>query len=335
MLAFYLKDYSETDHEFLRSHAFGNHIQTFKWNTNQFGSWAALIWKILRLRYHGVQRKQETQTNYSFTVLMAFCSEDHPKKLDRAIKSIWTNQKLKPNQIVIVKDGRVSLDLEMVIKKWQKHLRHSLDYLSIDENVGLGEALNLGLKHCKCRYIARMDSDDESLPNRFKRQIAFLQKNRNVVLIGGQAEFIHSADKSFYSQLPTDGNAISEYAKFRNPFVHPTVMFDRKTVNDIGGYPPFRKCQDYGLWTQIIQSGYEVANLSTVELRFDAADNFMNRRNWTYGVHEFRLFKFMFKIGFINIFQLFLNIFVRCIVRLSPKVVRKSLYALASFKNFQ
>ena len=266
---------------------------------------------------------------------MAFCGEDDPKKLDRAIKSIWTNQRLKPNQLVIVKDGRVSVDLEMVVKKWQKRLSHSLDYLSIDENVGLGEALNLGLKYCKCRYIARMDSDDEALPNRFKRQIDFLQKNRNVVLIGGQAEFIHSADKSFYSRLPTDANAISEYAKFRNPFVHPTVMFDRKTVNDIGGYPPFRKCQDYGLWTQIIQSGYKVANLSTVELRFDATDNFMYRRNWAYGVHEFRLFKFMFEIGFINIFQLFLNISIRCIFRLSPIVIRKSLYALVSFKSSQ
>ena len=282
-----------------------------------------------------MQRQQKKMTDYSFSVLMAFCNEDHPTKLDRAIKSVWTNQKLKPNQLVIVKDGRVNHDLDLIIEKWQKRLGRSLDYLSIDENVGLGEALNLGLKHCKCHYIARMDSADESLPNRFKRQIDFFQKNRNVVLIGGQAEFIHSEKKSFYSRLPTDSSAISEYAKFRNPFVHPTVMFDRKTINNIGGYPPFRKCQDYGLWTQIIQKGYEVANLSTVELRFDATDNFMNRRNWAYGVHEFRLFKFMFKIGFINIFQLSLNIFMRCIVRLSPKVVRKCLYALARFKNFQ
>ena len=73
-------------------------------------------------------------------------------------------------------------------------------------------------------------------------------------------------------------------------------MFDRNIVTAVGGYPPFRKCQDYGLWTQIIQSGYQVANLGTVELRFDAGEHFMKRRNWAYGVHEFRLFIFMFKV---------------------------------------
>ena len=264
---------------------------------------------------------------------MAFCNEDHPTKLDRAIKSVWTDQNLKPNQLVIVRDGRVSHDLEMTIEKWQRRLGHYLDYLSIEKNVGLGEALNLGLKHCKCRYVARMDSDDESLPNRFKRQIDFLKINRNVVLIGCQAEFVNPASKGAYTHLPCDAKAISEYAKFRNPFVHPTVMFERNIVTAVGGYPPFRKCQDYGLWTQIIQSGYQVANLDTVQLRFDAGEHFMKRRNWAYGVHEFRLFIFMFKIGYINIFQLFVNIFVRSVVRLSPEVVRKCFYALLSRNN--
>ena len=105
----------------------------------------------------------------------------------------------------------------MTIEKWQRRLGHYLDYLSIEKNVGLGEALNLGLKHCKCRYVARMDSDDESLPNRFKRQIDFLKTNRNVVLIGCQAEFVNLASKGAYTQLPCDAGAISEYAKFRNP----------------------------------------------------------------------------------------------------------------------
>ena len=130
-------------------------------------------------------------------------------------------------------------------------------------------------------------------------------------------------------QLPCDARAISEYAKFRNPFVHPTVMFDRNIVTAVGGYPPFRKCQDYGLWTQIIQSGYQVANLGTVELRFDAGEHFMKRRNWSVQVHEFRLFIHVQKLD-INIFQLFLNIFVRSVVRLSPEVVRKCFYALLS-----
>ena len=65
-----------------------------------------------------MERQQKKKSSYSFSVLMAFCNEDHPTKLDRAIKSVWTDQNLKPNQLVIVRDGRVSHDLEMTIEKW-------------------------------------------------------------------------------------------------------------------------------------------------------------------------------------------------------------------------
>lgn len=268
----------------------------------------------------------DNRDEFSITVLMAFCKSDRPIKLDRAIKSIWASQSLKPDEIVMVQDGPVSSELEAVMRLWRKEIGGKLNLFVLKENVGLGQALNFGLKHCHSRLVARMDSDDEALSTRFEEQVKFFKHHEHLVVLGCQAEFVHSPEISFKSCMPISDPVIKKHAKLRNPFVHPTVMFDRKIINEVGGYPPFRKGQDYALWAKIIQKGFFVANLQTVELRFDFSNDFIDRRGWRHWRHEMRLFRFMYTIDFINELEFFANIFTRTLVRLSPKFLRSYFY---------
>src|SRR5690554_5001347 len=111
----------------------------------------------------------------SFTVLMSVYAKEQPDYFNQAFLSIWDQQTLKPDQIVLVKDGPLTAELDAEIQRWQEKLGKVLSVVELPENVGLGAALNEGLKACKYELVARMDTDDISLPARFEEQVAFMQ----------------------------------------------------------------------------------------------------------------------------------------------------------------
>src|SRR5690606_16724432 len=106
-----------------------------------------------------------------FSVLMSVYTKDDPGFLKEALSSIWDKQKLKPNEIVIIKDGVLNEILDNVIFEFSKNANTNI--ISLEENKGLGEALKIGLLNCKYNLIARMDADDVSVPERFLKQINF------------------------------------------------------------------------------------------------------------------------------------------------------------------
>lgn len=110
----------------------------------------------------------------SISVLMSVYQNEKPEWLDRALKSVWTDQTLKPNEIILVKDGPLTDLLEGVIEKWQFEMGKVLMVLNNEINLGLTKSLNKGLKLVTSKYIARMDSDDIAFPERFEKQYAFL-----------------------------------------------------------------------------------------------------------------------------------------------------------------
>src|SRR5690606_34788901 len=95
--------------------------------------------------------------------------------------SIYDVQKLKPSQVVLVKDGFLTPELDDVVSTWEKKLVDVLTIVPLERNVGLGSALNEGLKYCKHELVARMDTDDVALPDRFAKQVEFMQANPDIV----------------------------------------------------------------------------------------------------------------------------------------------------------
>ena len=135
---------------------------------------------------------------------MSVYQNEKPEWLDRALKSVWTDQTLKPNEIILVKDGPLTDLLEGVIEKWQFEMGKVLMVLNNEINLGLTKSLNKGLKLVTSKYIARMDSDDIAFPERFEKQYAFLEKCPDISLVGGGIQEINENDEEKHLRLYPD-----------------------------------------------------------------------------------------------------------------------------------
>ena len=114
-----------------------------------------------------------------FSVLIPVSNQESPANLKRCLNSIL-NQTIKPNEIVVVKDGKFPIKLDEVLKEYE------IKIIELNEHKGIGYALNVGIKNCKYDIIARMDSDDIALSNRFELQLNKFKKNKKLTILGGQ-----------------------------------------------------------------------------------------------------------------------------------------------------
>lgn len=263
-----------------------------------------------------------------FTVLLSVYKKENPSFLDEALFSIYDAQKLKPNQIVLVQDGLLPPELDDVIFQWQEKLGGVLTVVPLQQNVGLGAALNEGLKHCKHDLVARMDTDDIALPERFERQVAFMQNNSNIsassaVLEEWNEELTH---KISVRTLPLQPEEVARFAIRRSPLSHPLTIFRRSVVLQVGGYPPLRKAQDFALWSLLLSEGYLLANLPDTLLKMRTGNEMLDRRGWTYLKQELKLLRFQRDIRFLSLHDFIINASMKTVLRLSPNAIKTFAY---------
>lgn len=122
----------------------------------------------------------------NFSVLLSLYHKEKPEYLEKCFESIWDKQILKPSEIVLVLDGPIGEELISYVQKWQAKINNVLKIVPLSQNVGLGKALNEGLKQCSYDWVFRMDTDDICTPDRFEKQVAFIRQNPDVVLFSGQ-----------------------------------------------------------------------------------------------------------------------------------------------------
>ncbi|WP_198650483.1 glycosyltransferase [Saccharospirillum mangrovi] len=263
-----------------------------------------------------------------FSVLMSVYQSESPSFLDEAIRSVWDDQTQKPSQIVIVKDGPLTRELDSVIGGWSERLGDILTLVSLKENKGLGAALNAGMEKCSYDLVARMDTDDRAVPDRFELQYAFMKQSPEIAASSGLVE---EWDESFerrisVRKLPTESSELFEYAKRRCPLSHPAVMFRKSVVQGVGGYPELRKAQDYALWSMLLVNSYSIANIDACLVKMRAGRGMMQRRGSQYLLAEFRLLRFQRRIGFIGFSLFMFNFLVRSALRLSPNTFKAWMY---------
>ncbi|MBY6112815.1 glycosyltransferase [Halomonas sp. DP1Y21-3] len=264
-----------------------------------------------------------------FSVLMAVHYSDSSSFLDDAISSIWDRQTLRPEQIVVVKDGEVTLQINNVLERWRKKIGHSIFFVvELPTNGGLASALNAGLEVCRCDIVARMDSDDVSLPLRFEKQICFMRNNENIVAISSQVEEcnLNLGEVHGVRKLPCNHEEIMLFAKKRSPLSHPAAVFRKQFIIESGGYPDIRKGQDYALWSLLLSKGYRLANLPSVLLKMRCGQELHARRGLDYLKHEFDVLLFQKKIGFLSWFEFLRNLILKVFLRTSPIFVKKFVY---------
>ena len=260
-----------------------------------------------------------------FSVLMSVYNKDNPQWLKQAIDSVLNNT-VKPNQIVLVVDGQISNELEQVLTEY----KDSLDILRLEKNSGLGIALQQGLLKCKYPLVARMDSDDISLPNRFEIQLKEFENNPNLTIVGGYIQEFDSQtnEKTSIRKVPLEDNKIKQYIKTRSPFNHVTVMFKKEDVLKVGNYQTFYQIEDYYLWTRLVKENYQMKNISgiLVNVRVDTK-MFARRGGYKYFKSNKEISKQMLKMKIINYPYYLFNITVRFITQvLMPNNIRTLFY---------
>jgi len=262
-----------------------------------------------------------------FTVLISVCASERPIYFQECLQSI-IDQSLACSELVLVQDGPLPIELLSVIDFYSREL--PIVSVVLDENEGLAAALNRGLGYCTHDIVARMDTDDICIFDRFEKQILFMQQNPDVDVLGA---WIEEYDVTMTKSLgvrytPLDSTKIMRFARRRSPISHPSVMFRKSAVLAVGGYPNFRKAQDYALWSLMLTQGYKMQNLGEVLLKMRAGDGLLERRGGEYLKHELRILKYQYEIGFINSVEYVTNYIARSVVRLSPPTFKRIFYRL-------
>lgn len=216
------------------------------------------------------------------TVIMSVYAKENPIYFDRCMHSIWTWQFLKPDQIVLIKDGPLSRELESVVDKWINLIPNTLLVIKLNENQGLAKALNVALAAATGDYIARMDTDDISTPDRFSKQVNFLSINKSIDVVGSQISEIDENEKIIKDivRYPTNHDELLLFFTKRDPIAHPSAMFKKSFFEKAGMYNEgWRLCQDTYLWFMGFKSGCKFANLDSVCLRYRRSESFYTRRS--------------------------------------------------------
>lgn len=265
----------------------------------------------------------------SISVLMSVYKSEKADYLDRALRSVWTDQTLKPDEIVLIEDGPLGDELRRIITDWKSLLGERLVLLRNTKNLGLTKSLNKGLKVIKSDFIARMDSDDISHPLRFERQIKYLKEHPEISVVGGSLQEFDAAHECLnIRHYPlTNEMVISSICK-ASPLAHPTVMM-RRTIfeNGLSYNEKYRTSQDIALWFDVLCHGYKIGNVEDITIYFRRDSDMYRRRSKNKAWNEFKIY--MNGISRLYGFLSWRYIFpiARLIFRLLPVSIVKWIYS--------
>ena len=261
----------------------------------------------------------------AISVLMSVYFKESPGNLLASLLSL-SEQTFRADEVVLVEDGAISDRLQSVIELYRNDL--NIVSIRLPENAGLGMALNEGLKYCRHELVARMDTDDISLPSRFEKQVAFMQANPE---IAASSAILEEWDEemricSGRRSLPLEPAAVARFALRRSPLSHPLAIFRKSIVLAVGGYPPLRKAQDHALWSLLLTKGYSLANLPEVLLKMRTGSGLLGRRGFSYFQQELELLRFQKSIGFLSERDFYMNILIKGALRFSPNIMKRAAY---------
>lgn len=267
-----------------------------------------------------IEKVEQSAKSQKYSVLMSLYKKEKPEYLRLAIDSM-INQTVPPDEIVIVEDGPLTDELYAVLDEYPM-----LHRVKNETNLGLGLALNAGLKKCKNELVARMDTDDCSKPERCEKQLEFLNSNPDISVVGGQIEeFIELPDHIVAKRIvPLKDIELKEFNKKRCPFNHVTVMFKKKDIIEAGSYQDWFWNEDYYLWIRLALAGKKFANLPDVLVLVRTGEDMYQRRGGIkYFQSEAKLQKFMLDNNIINKPRYLINISERLVLQvLMPNKLR-------------
>ena len=223
-----------------------------------------------------------------YSVLMSLYIKEKPAYLNLAIKSM-IEQTWKPDEIVIVKDGKITEELQKILDFYAEEYPELFHIVGYEENRGLGLALNYGLAYCRNELVARMDTDDIAKPERCEKQVKAFALHPEYAIIGSAVDEFYGNTEKVTSRrvVPCQPEEIYQFAKRRSAFNHPSVMYRKNIVLEHGGYSDLRRNQDVDLFGRMLYAGCKAANFEESLLWFRSDENLAKRRKswentWSY-----------------------------------------------------
>lgn len=260
----------------------------------------------------------------NYSVLMSVYIKEKPEFLQKSIESVM-QQSVVTNDFVIVCDGPLNDNLYEVLDN-MKNKYPCINVLKRDKNEGLGSALSFGLLNTKNEVVMRMDSDDICLPDRASIQLPLMN---DYDLVGGSISEFDTFEENIigYRCVPLTFDKIYSFAKNRNPFNHPSVMFKKSTIINAGNYQTLLFFEDYFLWIRVLMNTHKVCNVSNVLVNMRSGASMRKRRGGkTYRQSLKKLRKFMLKNKFISFPRyVFLNA-GQLLFSIAPAKVKEKIY---------
>lgn len=254
-----------------------------------------------------------------FSVVTSVYQNDKPEFVRVALDSMLVEQTLKPSEIVLVQDGSVPADLERLLFEYEAKYSDVMHIIRLDKNGGLGNALKLGVENATYSLVARMDSDDICLPNRFEKQVSFMESHPECDIVGGQmTEFIGKPANIVGKRIvPENNEDIYKYMKGRCALNHVTVMFRKDSILKVGNYQDWFWNEDYYLWVRMMMNKCVFANLSDVLVNVRSGeDQYARRGGMKYFKSEEGIQRLMLDNKLINWCEYSVNVAKRLIVQL-------------------
>lgn len=252
------------------------------------------------------------------------------KYLTEAIDSILA-QTYPDFEMIVVNDK--STDKSGDILKAFAQKNPQIVILENAQNVGLTRSLNRGLAIAKGEYVARMDADDISAPDRFEKQVAFLDTHPDYSFVSCIGRYID--EKGNPEQLrpfPETNEEIYAMMPKVDAVMHPGVMFRRKDIAKIGNYcEDFRVVQDYDLWFRGMAAGYKFYNIQEPLVLFRKNESYNSRKSKAYRLVDYRVRKKGYRINKVPLHKRIYLVVPLALAYIPPKVVDKLFYVMKKY----
>ena len=262
-----------------------------------------------------------------YSVLMSLYVKERPEWLSQSLDSML-GQTVSPSEIVIVEDGPITPELSDVLERYNATYPKLFNFVVLDENHGLGYALNKGVLACSNEIIARMDTDDIARADRMEKQLSAIAEGLDMV--GSDVvEFEESPDEPVASTaLPKGMDNILAYSKRRNPFRHPSMTFKKTKVLEAGNYSSeYLFFEDWDLFNRMLSCGCRAENIAEPLVAMRVSGDFYARRGGAkYLGYAYDFKKAQVSRGYFTKADFFASFVPHAIVCLMPNSVRSFVY---------
>lgn len=247
--------------------------------------------------------------NIKISVIMSEYNTD-VKLFEKSIQSIL-NQTYKNFELIIIDDCGKN-DVKKIVKKFNDN---RIIVFKNKKNSGLVYSLNRAIEKSTGKYIARMDTDDYAYPNRIELQVNFLEQNKQYDIIGGNAVLYDGINE--WGKTTGNGEITKKQMLNGCPLIHPSVMYKKKFIKDIGGYQNYQRCEDYATWIEAISKEYRLYKMSEIVIKYHLSKEDYKKRTLKTRKGFFKMLKHQYKKlnpTLLNICKIYIKTFIAGII---------------------